>query len=65
MPSRGSLLPKRVSPATSIAIASSIYTAAASAATAMITPGSPFHWGNEITPLAHSSLHVWVVMAKA
>jgi hypothetical protein len=54
-----------VSPATSIAIASSIYTAAASAATAMITPGSPFHWGNEITPLAHSSLHVWVVMAKA
>jgi len=54
MPSRDSLLPNRASPATSTANASSTHTTAASAPTAMITPGSPFHWGNQSMPLAHS-----------
>jgi hypothetical protein len=65
MPSRDSLLRNRASPATSTGIASSIHTTTASVPTAMITLGSPFHWKNEITPLAHTSLHVCVVMAKA
>jgi hypothetical protein len=65
MPLRDSLLPNRASPATSTAIVSSIHTAAASAPTAMITPGSPFHCGNQSTPSAHTSLHVCVVMIRA
>jgi hypothetical protein len=65
MPSRDSLLPNRASPATSTGIASSSHTAAASVPAAMITPGSPFHCGNQSPPLAHTSLHVCAVMAKA
>jgi hypothetical protein len=65
MPPRDSPLRNRASPAASTGTASSIHTAAASVPTEMITLGSPFHWKNEITPLAHTSLHVCVVMAKA
>jgi hypothetical protein len=65
MPSRDFLLPNRTSPATSTAKVSTIHTAAASAATAVITPGSPFHCGNQSTPSVHMSLHVCAVMVRA